>query len=75
MRWVTSQGLTAERGYTKGQQKARIQRKHWRRGIEFADVDGARLFDIDAIDRRATDAAQAQRSAATREQVRVVRLR
>jgi len=61
VRWVTQSKLTAERGFTAGQIKARVQRQHWRQGIEWARVDGSRLFDLDAIDARASEIAASQR--------------
>lgn len=76
MRWVTKPMVTAERGYTPGQIKARIQRGKWRQGIEWVWLDDARMFDLDAIDARAIDAAESQQPrTATAAPTRVVRLR
>ncbi len=53
MTWVTGPKLTELRGYTAGQQKARRQRGHWTRGIEYDEIDGALMYNVAAIDARA----------------------
>jgi hypothetical protein len=76
MPWVTKTVVMAECGYTDGQIKSRIQRGHWRRGIEFADVDGARLYNLEAIDAKAQFIAESQRGRIrSMAQGRVVKLR
>lgn len=72
--WVTAKQVTAQRGYTPGQIKARIQRQHWRQGVEWAWVDGARLFHLDAIDAR-VDSMARQQQTNQRQAFRVARLR
>jgi hypothetical protein len=74
MSWVTKTLLCAERGYTDGQVKSRIQRGHWRQGIEWCWCDGGRLFDLDAIDARAAAAAETQRRPEPNSRRKVVRL-
>ena len=59
--WVTRKKLKKKRGYTDGQIRGRVQRGRWRPGIEWADVDGSRLFNLDAIDARTSELAAVQR--------------
>lgn len=61
--WLTRSKVMEARGYTAGQIKGRIQRGHWRKGVEFVDCDGARLFNLEAIDARADEMALTQRQA------------
>jgi hypothetical protein len=47
-------------GYTPGQIRGRIQRGFWRKGIEWAWIDGAQMLNVDAINARATRIAESQ---------------
>ncbi len=58
--WVTESALTLKRGFTPGQCKGRRQRKQWRKGIEWALIDGTIMYNLDAIDARAESIAQSQ---------------
>jgi hypothetical protein len=57
--WVAKAKLRELKGWTNGQIKARVQR-YWRRGVEYADVDGSRMFNLEAIDARADRVAASQ---------------
>ncbi len=52
MSWKTKKRCFVETGLTVRQQEARIQRGFWRRGIEYALIDGAQMVNVDAIERR-----------------------
>jgi hypothetical protein len=72
--WVTQSKVCDELGYTRGQIKARVQRGHWRQGIEWAWIDGSRLFDLDAINARSAGIAVTQSEQSKKHSRRVVRL-
>ena len=61
MAWVTGDKCGIETGLTPGQRKARRQRKHWLPGIEWASIDGVIMYDLEAIEGRASSQAAKQR--------------
>jgi len=63
MTWITGPKLGETRGYTKGQQKGKRQRGLWRRGIEWDEIDGTILYNVEAIDARADRIAAEARPA------------
>jgi len=60
--WCTLRKVEELRGITKRAQEGRIRRGVWRRGFEWALVDGVRMIDLDAVDRRCDAAASQQAS-------------
>ncbi len=66
MSWVTKQRCCDVRGYTQGMIKARIQRGHWRQGVEWTyDPNGLQILNLDAIDALNDSCADAQRNEST----------
>ena len=58
--WVTGYKCESETGFTSGQRKARRQRGHWRKGIEWAIADGSAIYDLVAIEERNASVAAKQ---------------
>ncbi len=78
MTWVTGDKCETETGFTSGQRKARRQRKHWGQGVEWAFIDGTIMYDLEAIDDRASTIAVGQRKenvSRIRDRIGVLKLR
>ena len=58
--WVSGKWLDENRGTTAGKRKGRRQRGVWRRGIEWAWIDGEIQYNVAAIDAHAHSVAQQQ---------------
>ena len=59
--WVSGKWLDQNRGTTPGKRKGRRQRGLWKRGVEWAWIDGEIQYDVHVIDRRADLVAVSQR--------------
>lgn len=63
--WVTKRKVSEVTGLSAGQIKARIQRKKWRQGIEWAVIDGVQMIDLDAVEKRARAISESQQQRTT----------
>ena len=61
MTWVTGDKCESETGFTSGQRKARRQRQYWLLGVEWASIDGVIMYNLEAIEGRASALAAKQR--------------
>jgi len=61
--WVKAEDFYMDNpwGFTAGQCKGKIQRRVWRRGIEFAVIDGRSWFNLKGIEQWFGQQAQDQR--------------
>jgi hypothetical protein len=70
MTWVTKQKYAELTGLTVRAQEGRIRRMQWRRGVEYAVIDGVTMVNLDAVEAR-----NAERAALQRHEVPMRRLR
>jgi len=74
--WVTEAKLRELTGLTRGQVKSNRQRRRWKRGVEYAEVNGRLEYNMPAINRRADEqaASQVERAIEGERSLRVIQL-
>ena len=66
MRWVTEPVVIASIGWTRDQLRGKRARGRLTRGVHFAVVDGAVMYDLEALQAWISSEASAQREPASR---------